>query len=122
MQGTAYHQENLLQEDTTNHILGEFNTVKNNIIEALEDHNKENVNTPRVKVAKNASSAQNGVLLKITQYLATLNKEVQSMKNFKTITVKKKHRQKSTILGRSTLLGETGMAIKIVLDTRIRFP
>ena len=57
MRGTAYQQANLLQAETTYHILGEFNTVKNSIIESLEDHNKENANTSRVKVANNASSA-----------------------------------------------------------------
>ena len=36
MQDTAYYQLNLLQVETTHHILGEFNTVKNYIIEALE--------------------------------------------------------------------------------------
>ena len=44
MRGTDYDQANLLQAETTNHIIGEFNTVENDIIEALEDHNKENAN------------------------------------------------------------------------------
>ena len=40
MQVTAYYQANLLQEETTHHILIEFNTVNNYIIEALKDHTK----------------------------------------------------------------------------------
>ena len=35
MQGTAHHQENLLQSETNHHLLEELNTVKNDIIEAL---------------------------------------------------------------------------------------
>ena len=58
MQGTDYHQAKLLKDKTTNHILGYFNTVKKDTLEALEDHNKENTNTSRVKVANNASSAR----------------------------------------------------------------
>ena len=88
MQGTDYHQVNILKTETTNHILVDLNTVKNNIIEALEDHNKENVSTSRVEVAQNASGAQNDVLLTLTQSLAALTKEVRSLKNHKIITVK----------------------------------
>ena len=66
IRGTDYHQANLLQSETTHHVLGEFNTVKNDIIEALEDHNKERVNTPCVEVVNNASSTQNNVLLTLT--------------------------------------------------------
>ena len=40
MWGTAYYQENLLQAGTTHNILGEFNTVKKHIIEALKYRNK----------------------------------------------------------------------------------
>ena len=80
MRGTAYNQANLLQADTTSHILGEFNTVNINIIEALEDHNKENSNTSRVEVANNASSAKNDVLLTLNQSLEALTKEIQSLK------------------------------------------
>ena len=35
MQGMAYHQAHLLKPETTQHILGEFNTVNNGIIKAL---------------------------------------------------------------------------------------
>ena len=80
IRGTDYHQANLLQSETTHHVLGEFNTVKNDIIEALEDHNKENSNTSRVEVANNASSAKNDVLLTLNQSLEALTKEIQSLK------------------------------------------
>ena len=53
MRGTANHQGNLLQAETAHHILGQFNTVNNNIVEALES---------RIKVENNASSAQNDIL------------------------------------------------------------
>ena len=88
MQGTAWYQEKLLQKETTNHILGEFNIVKNDIIEAVKNNNKENSNTSRVKVVNNEASAKNDVLLTLIQSLAALTKEVQSLKNHKTITIK----------------------------------
>ena len=69
---TAYHQANLLQAETTHHILGEFNTVKNNFIETLKDHNKEKVNTSRAKVVNNASITQNYLLLTLTQSLEAI--------------------------------------------------
>ena len=50
--GTAYHQANLLQGEITQHILRGSNTVKNSIIEAREEKNKENLQPPRVEVAK----------------------------------------------------------------------
>ena len=56
MQGMDYHRAKLLQAETTRHIMREFNTIKNNIIKSLEEHNKENVQPPRVEVVKNASS------------------------------------------------------------------
>ena len=88
MRGTAYHQANLLQADTTHQILGEFKTVKNDIIEALKDHKKENFKPSCVKLESNTSSAQNDVLLTLTQYLEALTKEVQSLEKHKIITVK----------------------------------
>ena len=72
IQGIAYHQNNLLQEKTTHHILGEIFTVKNNNSEALKDHNKEKVNISRVKIANNASITQNDVLLTLIQYIEAL--------------------------------------------------
>ena len=84
---TSYYQENLLQSDATHHILGESNTVKNYIIEELEDHNKEIFQSSRFKAANNASSAQNYVLLTLTQYLTALANEVQGIEN------RKKNRQ-----------------------------
>ena len=38
--GIAYHQAKLLRAETNHHVLGELIMVKNNIIEALKDHNK----------------------------------------------------------------------------------
>ena len=80
MRGTSYHQENLLQAETNQHILGEFNTVKQDIIKALEENNKQNLPSPRVEVSNNVSSAPNDVLLTPTQSLAALTREVQSLK------------------------------------------
>ena len=71
MGGTAYHKEDLIQEEKTHHILGKFNTVKNDIIEALKDHNFF-VKISRIKVSKNSSNAQNDVLLTLNQSLVAL--------------------------------------------------
>ena len=81
---------NFLQVKTTDQTLGAFNTVKKKIIEALEDHNKEKVNTNRVEVMSNSSSTQNDVLLTLTQFIAALTKEFQSMKKHKIGRVKNK--------------------------------
>ena len=61
-------------------MLGELNTVNNNIIKALKYHNKEKVIDSRFGVVNNASITQNYVLSTLTHYLAALTKEVQSMK------------------------------------------
>ena len=71
MGGTAYHKEDLIQEEKNHNILGKFNTVKNDIIEALKDH-KKFVKISRIKVAKNSSNAQNDVLLTLNQSLVAL--------------------------------------------------
>ena len=76
----AYHKASLLQAETTHHILGEFNTIKNDIIEALEDHNKENVKPSHIKLAKNSLCAKNDALLTLNQSLVALTKEVESLK------------------------------------------
>ena len=62
MQGTSCHQEDLLQDKTTHHILGKFNTAKKDIIKEF----KKKGPALCVEGAKNASSIQNYVLLTFT--------------------------------------------------------
>ena len=82
----AYHQENILQAGKTQQILVEVNTLTSNIVKALEENNKENLQPPLIKVSNNASSAPDYVLLLLAQSLAAPTKEFQSLKNHKIIT------------------------------------